>query len=253
MIKEFALKPDVLAASFRDFSYFIEKFGIAHGPVISRFPKDWKRKVYEAAQVSLKGTKELSRIGVRLQAIKDDVLIESRRPSGDGTQQWLMRAITEHSRQPFSGIIAHENPAAHHEVLVSSEVDYSNFRFQASGQRHITRTSEEIVACVGLLLRLSKTVKLINPHFNPTTPRWRRMLVRVMNILGNSGQSGITLEIHRSVENAIQIKNLQLNFDSAIPSMLRPGVSVSVILHPEEMMHIRAFGPSLRRAGGNSV
>ena len=43
MIKEFALDPEVLAVSFRDFSYFIEKFGVAQGRVISRFPKDWKK------------------------------------------------------------------------------------------------------------------------------------------------------------------------------------------------------------------
>ena len=100
MIKEFALEPDVLATSFRDFSYFIEKFGVGQGRVISRFPKHWKRLVYEAAQASLRGTKELNRIEVRLRNITDDVLIASKRPNGDGAQPWLTRAMSEHGRQP---------------------------------------------------------------------------------------------------------------------------------------------------------
>ncbi len=247
MIKEFALEPDVLAVSFRDFSYFIEKFGVAQGRVISRFPKDWKRMVYEAAQASLRGTKELSRIEIRLRAITDDVLIASRRPSGDGTQPWLTRAMSEHGRQPFAAIIARENPTAHTEVLVAADLDDSDLRFQAAGQRHITRTAAEIVDCVGLLLGASKTVKLIDPHFDPRWPRWRRMLGHVLVALGNNGQTGVTLEIHRA-DNALP-GNLKHYFDSSIPKMLPTGITVQVFLHPESAMHNRFI---LTSVGGAS-
>lgn len=247
MIKEFALEPDVLAASFRDFSYFIEKFGVGQGRVISRFPKHWKRLVYEAAQASLRGSKELSRIEIRLQAITDDVLIASKRPSGDGAQPWLTRAMSEHGRQPFAAIIAHENPSAHTEVLVAADLDDLDARFQATGQRHITRTAAEIVGCVDLLLGASKTVKLIDPHFDPNKPRWRRMLGRVLTALASNGQTGAMLEIHRA-NNALP-GNLKHYFDSNIPNMLPAGINVQVFLHAETAMHNRFI---LTNVGGAS-
>jgi len=248
MIKEFALEPDVLATSFRDFSYFIEKFGVAQGRVISRFPKDWKRMVYQAAQASLGGTRELSRIEIRLKEIKDDVLIESRRPSGEGTQPWLTRALAEHTRLPFSGIIARENQTAHPEVMISADLDDNDPRFQASGQEHINRTSNEIVECVSLLLNASKTVKLIDPFFNPARGRWRRMLGLVMARLNSNSQTGVTLEIHRSDDGTL-LGNMQGYFDTTIPNIRPAGISIQVFLHPMAVMHNRFI---LTNVGGAS-
>jgi hypothetical protein len=250
MIKEFALEPDVLAASFRDFSYFIEKFGVAQGRVISRFPKDWKRMVYEAAQASLRGTKELSRIEIRLRAITDDVLITTGRPSGDGTQPWLTRAMSEHCRQPFAAIIARENPIAHTEVLVANDLDDSNLRFQAAGQQHITRTAAEIVDCVELLIGSSKKVKLIDPHFDPAKKRWRRMLELVLTELSSNGQAGVILEIHRS--DKISSEHLKHIFDSCIPKFRPAGVAVQVFLHPDAAMHNRFILTSIGGASYNT-
>jgi hypothetical protein len=121
--------------------------------------------------------------------------------------------------------------------LVSAELDEANARFQATAQRHINRTSAEIVASVELLLRSSKTIKLVDPHFNPSTARWRRMLGLIMNILGASSQTGVKLEIHR-VDNALP-GNIQRYFDSTIPNLRPVGLSVSVFLHPERRMHNR--------------
>ncbi len=247
MIKEFALEPEVLATSFRDFTYFVEKFGVAHGRVISLFPRNWKKLVYQAAQASLRGTSELSRIEVRLRAISDDVLFAAVRAGGDGAQPWLNRAVAEHGHQPFTAIIARDNPVAHADVLVAAELDETDARFQASGQRHITRTATEIVGCVRLLLSAAKTVKLVDPHFNPSKPRWRRMLVEVLTALSNNGQTGVTLEIHRA-ENVLP-GNLKPFFDPIITGICPAEVAVKVFLHPEAAMHNRFI---LTNIGGAS-
>lgn len=247
MIKEFALEPDVLATSFRDFTYFIEKFGIAHGRVISEFPKKWKKFVYQAAQANLAGTLELRRIEERLKNISDDVLVSLGRAGGDSAQPWLNRAVSEHGLQPFAAIIAHANDLAHADVLVAAELDETDARFQSSSQRHITRTATEIVGCVGLLLSTAKTVKLVDPHFNPAKPRWRRMLVEVLTALSSNGQTGVTLEIHRA-ENVLP-GNLKPFFDPIIPGLCPAEVAVEVFLHPEAAMHNRFI---LTNIGGAS-
>lgn len=205
--------------------------------------------VYEAAQASLRGTKELSRIEIRLKAITDDVLMVTSRPGGDSTQPWLTRAICEHSRQPFDSIIAKENPAAHTDVLVAAEMDDTDVRFQATGQRHITRTAAEIVDCVRLLLgsAKTKTVKLIDPHFDPTKARFRRPLALALKTLSNNGQTGVTLEIHCSDKTSEGY--MGNNCDSNIPQLLPAGITVQVFLHPETSMHNRFI---LTNLGGAS-
>ena len=246
MIKEFALDPEVLAVSFRDFSYFIEKFGVAQGRVISRFPKDWKKMVYEAAQVNLRGTRELSRIEIKLKAITDDVLIASKRPNGDATQPWLTRAMSEYERQPFAAIIACKNPKEHADVLIAAELDETDSHFHTTGQQHITRTAAEIVDCVGLLLGSAKTVKLIDPHFDPATKRWGRVLKLVLIALENNGQTGVILEIHCS--DKVSPEHLKRNFDLFM-SKLSVRVTVQVFMHPKTVMQNRFI---LTNIGGAS-
>lgn len=247
MIKEFALEPEAITASYRDFCYFTEKFGVSQGRVISEFPKKWRRMVCDSAQRTHGGKVELTKIIERLKSFKGDIVFDSARPGGDGNKEWIERALDEHGRQPFAAIIARENPTAHAEVLVAADLDDSDLRFQAGGQRHITRTAAEIVDCVGLLLGASKTVKLIDPHFDPRWPRWRRMLGHVLVALGNNGQTGVTLEIHRA-DNALP-GNLKHYFDSSIPQMLPTGIAVQVFLHPESAMHNRFI---LTSVGGAS-
>lgn len=250
MIKEFALEPDVLATSFRDFTYFLEKFGVSQGRLISRFPKHWKRMVYEAAQARLGGKRELSLIEVRLRSLNEDVLIAYRQQIDDGTKPWLERAVAEHSRLPFTAIIARENPSANQAVLLASELDETNATFQAFGQKHIIRTSAEIVGCVQLLLGAASVVKLIDPYFDPRAGRWKRMLSRVFEALTKNGRTGITVEIHRA-DNALHA-NLEHYFDSVIPGICPAGIKLQVFLHPLNVMHNRFILTNLGGASFNT-
>src|SRR5437016_7948565 len=104
MIKEFALEPDALA-TWENFRYFIEKFGVPHGRLIAEFPGKWRRMVINAAQRVAKPV-EFQRIVERLKQVGDHVLLSRGRPGGDGTRPWLQRALVEHAREPFAGIIA---------------------------------------------------------------------------------------------------------------------------------------------------
>lgn len=237
MIKEYALEPDVLATSFRDFTYFLEKFSVGQGRLIARFPKRWKGMVYEAARARLSGKRELSLIEIRLNNLSDDVLIAYRQQSDDGTKPWLERAIAEHSRLPFTAIIARENPLANQAVILANDLDETNAVFQASGQKHITRTSAEIVGCVELLLGAASVVKLVDPYFDPRAGRWKRMLSKIFDTVTKNGRTGVTVEIHRA-ENALR-PNLEHFFDSVIPDICPHGIKLQVFLHPEADMHNR--------------
>ncbi len=245
MLKEFALEPEAIAtwASFKD---LIEKFGVSKGRVIATFPRKWQRAVLRAAREQARDV-ERTRIEEKLRRLEGLVLLNRNRPSGDGTLPWLDRVLVEHARLPFDGIIVRERQKPHSEVLTTDEVDDDPPLFQATGQKHIRRTADEIVDCMALLVSCAHTIKLVDPHFKANEPRWKRPLRRLLNLLRDQCRTGISIEVHRA--NSALPANIRSYFESAIPRMLPPGVDLSVHLHPEQTLHNRFI---LTERGGAS-
>jgi hypothetical protein len=237
MIKEFALEPEAMA-SWESFRYFIEKFGVAHGRVISRFPKDWKRLVYEAAQKVLGGTIQLSKLEVRLRAIGDDVLFPTGRPGGDRSKTWLQRALVEHAREPFAGIVACTNPNALPHILLQSELDDQDPRFSVPRQIEVERKAAHLVACAELMLRHTGTVKWVDYIIDLRKPRWRRPFGAALDVLRKRGQP-VVFEVHRQFGNEVEKANLCQQFQDAMQYYRTPGITFALHLHPEQQMHDR--------------
>jgi len=93
MIKEFALDPDAITSSYREFCYFTEKFGVSQGRVISAFPKKWRKLVCDSALREHKGKVEFSKIVERLNKFGSDIVFDTGRPSGEGSLTWIDRAL----------------------------------------------------------------------------------------------------------------------------------------------------------------
>jgi len=235
MLKEFALEPEAIAtwANFKD---FIDKFGVSNGRVIAAFPRKWRQAVFRAAQAQAQD-KELLRIVEKLNRVERLVLLDRSRPSGDGALPWLDRALLEHGRLPFDGIIAQARQSPHPAVLTTDEVDDDPPLFRAIGQKHIQRTADEIVDCVALLASCAHTIKLVDPHFKANEPRWKRPLLRLLKMLRDQGRTDVSIEVHRA-DNVLPA-NIRSYFESTIPGILPPGVDLSVFLHPEKTMHNR--------------
>jgi hypothetical protein len=237
VLKEFALEPEALA-SWESFRYLIEKFGVSHGRVISRFPKQWKRLVYEAARKALSGTAQLSRIEVRLDALGDDVVFPTARPGGDVRKPWIERALVEHAREPFAGVIARANPGNQMHVLLHSEVDEQDVRFHSSSQMEIERTAANLVGCASLLLRHTAIVKWVDHVMDLRQPRWRRPFCEALNVLTTVGRP-VHFELHRRFGNEIEKRNLRQQYEEAFRRYRVAGVTLALYLHPEQVMHDR--------------
>jgi hypothetical protein len=237
MLKEFALEPEALA-SWESFRYLIEKFGVSQGRVISRFPKQWKRLVYEAAQKALSGTAQLSRIEVKLNALGDDVVFPTARPGGDGSKTWIERALVEHAREPFAGIIARANPLNQAHVLLHSDVDEQDPLFHSSSQREIERTAANLVGCASFLLRHTTTVKWVDHVMDLRQPRWRRPFCEALDVVRRVGRP-VYFELHRRFGNEIEKRNLRQQYEEAFRRYRVAGVTLALYLHPEQVMHDR--------------
>lgn len=243
MIKEFALDPAVPAQSFKDCRFFLDALRIENGKVLARFPKNWKRMVYDAAQMLHQGKVELSRIEASLGAMTACALFSCGRPSGDPAESWLKRALIEHERSPFTAIITSEAKPGTPYVIAADDA-YTSREFQSAGQHEIARTAREIVECVGLLLRAARVVKLVDPHFKASAARWRRGLQRLVEIV----PPGAVVEIHRQDSGELE-GNQRSWFDGPVQRVLKNGVIVKVFLHPKNRMHNRYI---LTEQGGAS-
>ncbi|MBN9698681.1 MAG: hypothetical protein J0L85_23085 [Zoogloea sp.] len=256
MIKEFAVEPKAIVGSYRDFSYVIEKFGVCEGRVISRFPKTWKRLVYEAAQARHRGTVEGRRIEERLNRLPDEVLIAMSRPAGNG--EWIEVAIAEHQRQPFDYLLTNARQGFAEAVPVEN-LDGEHPCLQITREISIPREPEAMASACAFLLKTAKVIKLIDPHLDFSKSRFREPFKAFMKHV----RAGTQIEIYRGIDDGGPSPEfLRQNAERFLQTALPAGVHARILLLPAETMHNRflltdlggiKFGVGLDAAGDNAA
>ncbi len=232
MFKEIAVDPTAVATSFRDLSYVVEKFGIPEGRLIARFPKQWRSLAYQAAEARHKGTVELSRIQERLRRIDESAFIRRNRPGEGCDANWLAAAIAEHGRLPFDGIIASvKRPEPF--VVKLDELDGDHPLLAATRQKHVERRAAAMADVCGPILTHASHVKLVDPHFEANTPRFRNpfhaFLAKVPDAAlvdvfqGDSDDASVA--VHR-IDQAIRTRDMR-------------GCKIRLFLRPQAAMHNR--------------
>lgn len=167
MLKEYALEPKLLS-SWQTCRLFIDRFGYGHGRLISRYPRHWARLVYESLVNAT--PLEKKRIEQALVQLKD--ALYPRCHDWNPDLPWLQNAITEHEARHFDAIIADTDDATHADVICEQELELDP-RWQAETQRRVERTPKDMAECVGPLLRTARTIRLVDPNFQPGTSRFR--------------------------------------------------------------------------------
>lgn len=192
MIKEFALEPSLLN-NWKDFRYFVEKFGIPQGRLISKYPKRWKRLVYD----SLSGCAEIERKRIEEQLSSIDTRLISRTHEFDPLLDWGTNAENEHLIRPFHAIIAKNNPRTKSFVLEAESICDSNSLWNISRSKIIKRSADEISGCVEFLILNSREVMLIDPYFAPDKLSYRRTLEAIIMLtVGGHKRLPSKFEIH---------------------------------------------------------
>ncbi len=240
MFKEIAIEPAAVASSYRDFSYIIEKFGIPEGRLIAAFPRKWKKFVFQAAQIRLRGTTDLSRLEVRLRALKDDIFLSRGRPGDGCAEDWLGAAIAENARDPFHAIIA-LNPTKVSGVVAASDLDGQHPCLHPNRQWHVERDAVVMGRCCAPLFSSAKHVKLIDPYFDLSQARFRRPFAEFLKYV----QPGTRVDVFRG-DNFGQLfaqQSLRKMLDLIKPD----GVTVTICFMPQSRIHNRFV---LTEAGG---
>jgi len=171
MLHEFAVEPRLLT-NWKDFRYFVEKFGVPHGRLISRYPKKWKRMVFESLAEC--GEIERKRIEERLARLDDRMMNSSRIYNPE--RGWLENSETSHGLRPFRAILAKGNPRNQAFVLDGDALDETHPLWKVPRSLVVPRRAADMTACVSLLLQLCDAVILVDPHFRPQERRFTRPL-----------------------------------------------------------------------------
>ncbi len=169
MLYEYALNPGI-STDWKTFLNLVDNFGSREGRMISCFPGNWKKLVYESCGSCSDTHKKRIEVALEPERINTKLIKTSR--SYNTALQWLENAEVEHFTYPFRAIITVSNPNSVPEVLIADSLDETSPLWNVPQDSHILRTPEAMAECVGGLLTLSTEILFIDPHFSPAEGRF---------------------------------------------------------------------------------
>ena len=201
MIHEYALEPELVATwgNRHDFRYFIEKFGLGQPRIVSRYPKPWKRLVWEAFRTDneverARMTELLARLSERM-VHRRNYVWEPERP-------WLQNAHDEHARVPFHAILASANSTHHPRTLISDGLGDATPLWAVPHAVTIARSAGEMAAAVVAMLRIADIVVFVDPYFRPGRLENRRPLEAFLSAVVNDRPLAMParVEVHTALD-----------------------------------------------------
>ncbi len=251
MIKEIALDP-CLFAQWQHHLALRDSFGVEKGRVISAFPKKWRGYVREevsrleaAGEIGPVKAKSL-RTWLDVPMGAPDLRVVGNKASYDGTKAWHLNAAD--AWKSFDAILSHQEIETKNAILADEDQEHlRDPKFGVETQRTIQRRCQPMIDCVWPLLRDSKVVKLVEPHFNPNKPRFRDVLEALLERLHVEGASIREIELHvrhpedRDPQDTSQSSFTTSELKQQLSPLLRSGWSLRAHLwsRGREQMHPR--------------
>jgi hypothetical protein len=229
MIREYALEPELVATwgNRHDFRYFVEKFGVGQPRIVSRYPKPWKRLVWEAFHTD--NELERKRIEVLLLRLGEQ-MIHRRDYVWDPEHSWLKNAQTEDARIPFHAILARANPAGHAKTVAVDRIDDSGVLWATPSGVTIVRSATEMTRAVETMLRVARTIIFVDPYFGAEHLRYRRPFASLLQAVLKDRPAGPPqrIEIHASVNTGSSWEFFESECKKRLPGCVPPGVRLIV-------------------------
>ncbi len=201
MIHEYALEPELVATwgNRHEFRYFIENFGLGQPRIVSRYPKPWKRLVWEAFRSDDEFEKtRMTELLVRL----SERMVHRRNYVWESQRTWLENAHNEHARFPFHAVLARANSTNHPSTLVAEELGAATPLWAAPRGVTIARSAVEMAAAVVDMLRIADIVIFVDPYFRPGRIENRRPLEAFLSAVLNARPLDMPtrIEVHTSLD-----------------------------------------------------
>jgi hypothetical protein len=192
MLFEYAVEPRAVGSGWQNCRYLMEKFGFDRGRLISQFPKNWFRMVYEAS-AHLQPI-ERKRVEEILNRSKPSVVRFGRQYNANS--DWLGNAVDQQAREPFRAIIVEENPEGLPFVVRAEDVDEAHPLIESPRNWEVPRVGANLAHAMGPLLRTAQTVRFVDKYFKFDDPRYKDTLRESLSIISGCGRSNIRCEVH---------------------------------------------------------
>lgn len=239
MIREFAVEPEALSR-FNPVWQALEQFGVAHGRLISEYPKRWLRQVYEATAHC--PHVERSKLEIRLAQLRRKVVRFRRNRPADPNLTWRQNAHTEDLATPFYAIVQSNNDEKHERVLSPYDLHDDNALWRVQTQDKVERTPAAIAAIIAPLAKISRHLLFVDPYFS-TDAKWSKVFVECINACGVTVGNGQTIELHTGPSPARSF--LEPEVKKWIVPRIPQGVAVRFVLWQQrdagEKLHARYF------------
>jgi len=239
IFKEYAIQPDVLNTK-DNCRYWLSLMGLEKGRQISRYPKRWKKMVYES--ISHLPDKEKKYIEERLFNLPGNVL-KRRIHEYDPNPSigWFKNAIIEDNIRPFHAIIANDNPTKVEKVLTAEETDETNNLMIANPSTSIQRDLKGITDWVIPLIEQSSLIVFVDPFFSPSNADYLCVLRRFIEIIIDTTPNGTNKKIlYHSRETIGGTNDYFINAcNEKILPMVNQGLEISFFRWPNNEIHNR--------------
>jgi hypothetical protein len=261
MIYEYALEPKLLN-NWKDFRYLVSQFGYDCGKLIARYPKKWKRMVYDS--LGDVGVVEKKRIEDQLSKI-DNRMIKRAADSWDGRQDWLANAEREHQISPFHAIISQDNPRLHPQVIEFEELDDDQNQlvqqlWKVNTTIKVKRQAKDMADAIAVFLKQATKIVFIDSYFGLENPRYRNTFTEFMQRIfqDRNASTNPVVEIHCG--DRCPAPYFQAYCDQHFISMLPKGIKAQFIRWEKGCLHNRyiltnlggvMLGEGLAEATGN--
>ncbi len=204
MLYMYAIEPDALATWLKC-RHILGLMGFQHGRAIAAYPNRdrWRSLVWEACRENADlRDRERKRIEEKLAGL-DAKLVRSGGLDGyDDTvapaeECWIRNAVARQTAaRPFHAILATRNPESDPEVVLEEHIDESHPKLDVARELPVLREPEALAKHIGTLVRNSRELILIDPHFDPSFYRWRPVVRACIALAAYAVSGDPQVEIH---------------------------------------------------------
>lgn len=251
MFYEFAVDPELVTfwCNREGYSGFLKQFGIEKKRIVSRFPKQWERRVEEAFRTTIPNptTMQSFRKTEIISILKKRMVKRGSRNYAPA-DPWLLNAEQEHVVRPFKGIISGANPRNNTSVtIVMSAEDILEKLEEFPSSCDASRAPDALVAPIAPILRCCEYAIFIDPYFD-TSLRYLDPLERRIKVLTceRYGSAAPKIELHTSIERCFrpadprdhlletrEATRILEGFKRFIPAVIPQGMSIRVVIWKE--------------------
>lgn len=205
MLHPYAIEPDALAATWKDCRIVLDLMGFQHGRAIAAYPtrKRWKALIRAACKANADlPDRDRRRILRKLdqsnaKIVRADAPDEYDDAVLPAEERWVRNAVARQTEaQAFHAILATRNPEGHRDVVLADDVEASHPKIKVSSSADVLRQPEALADHVGRLIRNSRNLLLIDPYFDPSTPRWRPLVQACIDLAGRTAEGRANVTIH---------------------------------------------------------